>query len=227
MLNKKTYAQAGEDSILAYVAAVLGIPFGECNYIDIGANRPKEMSNTFFFYSHGARGILVEADPRLIPGLRFYRSEDVILNRCIASSSGKKKQFNLLNIEGISTAGDIENLIKENEAVKLVERIEVETISFNEIVETYMPEAPVLLTIDVEGMDFKVLQSINWTSYRPLILIVETIPYSMDLLVESKEFEIIEYMNNQGYCEYAFTGINSIFLDKNRVKELNIKRRNK
>ena len=50
MLMKTTYSQSGEDAILAYLFAVLGIPFAKCSYLDLGANRPKEMSNTYFFY---------------------------------------------------------------------------------------------------------------------------------------------------------------------------------
>ena len=49
MLMKTTYSQSGEDAILAYLFAVLGIPFAKCTYLDLGANRPKEMSNTYFF----------------------------------------------------------------------------------------------------------------------------------------------------------------------------------
>ena len=84
MLMKTTYSQSGEDAILAYLFAVLGIPFAKCSYLDLGANRPKEMSNTYFFYEQGATGTLIEANPALIPALQKERSGDTILNRCIA-----------------------------------------------------------------------------------------------------------------------------------------------
>ena len=95
MLNKVSNSQAGEDCILAYVVAMLKIPFEKCSYLDLGANRPVEMSNTYFFYTHGARGCLVEANEKLIPNLRLYRSEDKIVNKCVAVKSGEKVRFNV------------------------------------------------------------------------------------------------------------------------------------
>lgn len=105
MLMKTTYSQSGEDAILAYLFAVLGIPFAKCTYLDLGANRPKEMSNTYFFYEQGATGTLIEANPALIPALQKERSGDVILNRCIAPKSGDVIPFHVMNVDGLSTPG--------------------------------------------------------------------------------------------------------------------------
>ena len=39
------------------------------------------------------------------------------------------------------------------------------------------------------------------------------IPYSKQLVAGQKNQEILRFMQEKGYVEYAFTGINSIFLD--------------
>jgi hypothetical protein len=224
MLDKRTNAQFGEDCIMAHIVGVLGIHFYECNYIDLGANRPKEMSNTYFFYSHGARGVLVEANPKLIPPLKFYRSEDIILNRCVDETSGKIRKFNILNADGLSTTGDVNELQQKNRYIELVESIEMKTISLQEIAQTYMPIAPVILSIDIESMDIIILHSNDWNNYRPLIVIVETIPYSAGLVIDQKEQNIVQFMESVGYYEYAFTGCNSIFIDRNKAEQLNAKK---
>ena len=219
MLDKRTNSQAGEDSILAYITAVLGIPFNQCDYIDLGANQPKEMSNTYFFYSHGARGVLVEANPQLIPALKFYRNGDIVLNNCVDTVEGNIVEFNILNIDGLSTvdARAIEEIQQENGQVILMETVPVETITINRILDTYFQKAPVVLSIDVEGKDLEILESLNWSKYRPLIVIVEMIPYSTRLTIDVKDEAIMKFMLSHEYKEFAFTGINSIFIDAQAV----------
>lgn len=215
LFNKKTYAQAGEDAILMYACAMLGIPFHECNYLDLGANQPVEMSNTYFFYEQGARGVLLEANPLFIPELKKQRSGDTVLNQAVTDKSGETVTFNILNLDGLSKIGDISDILEANPDAKLEKSIEIETICYNDIIETYFDKkAPVILNLDIEGLEMQILQSMNLNLYRPLFIIIEMIPYSKTLTAGVKNQELFNYLNAQNYIEYAFTGINSIFIDK-------------
>lgn len=218
MLMKTTYSQAGEDAILAYLFAVLGIPFAQCTYLDLGANRPKEMSNTYFFYEQGATGTLVEANPALIPALQREREGDTIVNKCIAPVSGQQVPFHVMNIDGLSTPGDITELLTTYSDLKELETVMLETISVNDLF-AQMPSVPVFMNIDIEGMEMEILQSIDFAKYRPLVLILEMIPYSRTLPVGQKNLELMAFLQQQGYVEYAFTGINSIFIDLQQYQE--------
>ncbi len=221
LFNKRTYSQAGEDAIITYAAAMLGIPLSECNYLDLGANRPKEMSNTNFFYEQGARGVLVEANCTLIPALENERRGDVILNRCITDKSGDKVTFNVLNLDGLSKIGDVDEILKANPNARLEKSIEIETISVNDIMEKYFNgKAPVILNLDIEGLETEILNSIDFEKYRPLFMIIEMIPYSTSLTMGIKDNELLECAKSKGYSEYAFTGINSIFVDQRKYREL-------
>lgn len=217
MLMKTTYSQSGEDAILAYLFAVLGIPFAKCSYLDLGANRPKEMSNTYFFYEQGATGTLVEANPALIPALQKERSGDTILNRCIAPKSGEIIPFHVMNVDGLSTPEDVTDLLANNPDLQLLETVNVETISVNDLL-AQMHQVPLLVNIDIEGMEMEILRSIDFTQYRPLVLILEMIPYSKKLPIGQKNQEIMAFLQEKGYVEYAFTGINSIFIDVEQVQ---------
>lgn len=219
LLDKKTNSQAGEDSILAHVAIMLSIPFYECTYLDLGANHAKEMSNTYFFYSQGARGVLVEANPELIPELRIVRHRDVVLNYCVDSVSDKIVDFYVLNGDALSTPNkdDVESRLKENKNLQLKEAIPIKTITVNRILEQHFKKAPIILSIDIEGKELDILESIDLTKWRPLLIVCEMIPYSPNLVVGEKNQEILDFMKVNGYEEYAFTGINSIFIDKNRI----------
>ncbi len=217
LFNKKTYSQSGEDSIIMYIMAMKGIPFSECNYLDLGANHPKTMSNTYFFYEQGARGVLVEANPRLVTELKNERSGDIILNKCISDKSGEKLDFNILNLDGLSKVGDVSDILRENPDARIENTIELETISVNDIIEKYFnSNAPVILNLDIEGLEKQILDSIDFEKYRPMIMIIEMIPYSKELVTGQKDTELLDYVRSKGYDEYAFTGINSIFIDRRR-----------
>jgi len=217
LFNKKTYSQSGEDSIIMYIMAMKGIPLSECNYLDLGANHPKTMSNTYFFYEQGARGVLVEANPGLVTELKNERSGDIILNKCISDKSGEKLDFNILNLDGLSKVGDVSDILHENPEARIEDTIELETISVNDIIEKYFnSDAPVILNLDIEGLEKQILDSIDFEKYRPMIMIIEMIPYSKKLVTGQKDTELLDYVRSKGYDEYAFTGINSIFIDRRR-----------
>ncbi|MGF9713266.1 FkbM family methyltransferase [Paenibacillus naphthalenovorans] len=221
IFNKHTYSQSGEDSILAYIIHVLGIPFESIDYIDMGANHAKEMSNTYFFYSRGAKGVLVEANPELIPELKFYRHRDIILNNCVDVETGNTVDFYILNGDGLSTPdyNAAKKFCEINPALKIIDKKQVKTISYKTIVEDYLGKAPTILSIDIEGKDLEILHSIDYQNYRPLIIVTEMINYDTKLSHNTKNDEIKQYLNSMDYDEYAFTGINSIFLDRRFLSE--------
>jgi len=215
LFNKKTYSQSGEDAIILYACAMLGISLNQCSYLDLGANQPVTMSNTYFFYEQGARGVLLEANPLLIPDLKNQRSGDVILNQAVSDLSGETVIFNILNLDGLSKIGDVSDILEKNPAAKLEKSIEIKTISYNDIIEKYFDkQAPVILNLDIEGLEMQILRSMNLESYRPLFIIIEMIPYSQKLTAGIKNQDLLDYLVSENYIEYAFTGINSIFIDK-------------
>ena len=218
--EKKTYGQSGEDSILAYIIHVMGIPFDKVTYIDLGANHAKEMNNTYYFYSRGAKGVLVEANSKLIPELRLYRNRDTILNNIVDVVDNEEVMFYILNGDGLSTP-DLESANKFceiNPNLEIVANERIKTITYNTIVKEHLKCAPTILSIDIEGKDLEILNTIDYVNYRPFLIVVEMIEYDTDLNYKTKNKEILNQLNSNGYDEYAFTGINSIFIDRKRLE---------
>ncbi|MDE5769621.1 MAG: FkbM family methyltransferase [Oscillospiraceae bacterium] len=221
LFDKKSYAQAGEDAIILYACAMLGIPFAKCSYLDLGANKPVEMNNSYLFYQQGARGVLVEANPALIPDLEKTRPGDVVLNRAVTERSGEEILFQVLNLDGLSKIGDISEILAKNPDAQLQQQIAVRTISVNDIIREYFHgTAPVIINLDIEGLELEILESIDFETYRPLFFIIEMIPYSENLVVNQKDWELVDYMQRMDYQEYAFTGINSIFIDDRQYQKI-------
>jgi FkbM family methyltransferase len=219
--HKLSVSQSGEDAIVAYILDSLNIQASRCTYVDLGANHPKDMSNTYYLYKKGARGVLVEANPSLIPELESVRQGDIILNRCVAGSNRGSVEFYVLSGDGLSTTdkAEAEQAIIRNPSLHIEKVVMVETITFNEIIDEYLHQQPVLLNLDIEGMEMDILRSIDFNKTRPLIIIVETIPYEPQLVIETKNEDIVSFMREHDYAEYAFSGINSIFIDKNKFKK--------
>ncbi|MDE6426990.1 MAG: FkbM family methyltransferase [Ruminococcus sp.] len=210
-----TFSQSGEDSIIKYIFSTLRRK--PENYLDLGANHAFHLSNTYNFYASGARGVLLEANPELAMELVEKRPEDIVINKCLAEKSGETLDFYILNGDGLSTCdyNAVQNFIKENPELKIKKKITIDSITINEIIDKYFPEkAPDIMNIDIEGMELSILKMTDFEKFRPLIIICEMIEYKNGLTIGQKNNEILEFMQKNDYIEFAFTGINSIFIDK-------------
>jgi hypothetical protein len=126
--------------------------------------------------------------------------------------SGETLDFHVLSADGLSAPGDVSEVLRENPSVRVLETIPMQTVAVNDLMEQ-LGGAPKILNLDIEGMEMEILRSIDFDKYRPTAMIIEMIPYSKQLVAGQKNQEILRFMQEKGYVEYAFTGINSIFLD--------------
>ena len=217
-----TFSQSGEDSIIQYIFNTLGRTIK--TYLDLGANHAFYLSNTYNFYAQGARGVLIEANPELARELIEKRPEDIVINKCIAEKSGEKLDFYIMNGDGLSTTDyqSALNFMKENPALAITKKITVDSVTINDIIQEYFPEnAPDIMNIDIEGMELPILKMTDFQKFRPLVIICEMIEYRNGLPTGQKNTEIIDLMRKNDYREFAFTGINSIFIDI-RQEDLNL-----
>jgi len=86
--SNKYYSQFGEDAVLRVL-----VNSGERPgfYVDVGAYHPKHLSNTYFFYKKGWRGINIDPNPRSIKLFNLLRPTDINLNVAIANGEGGGK----------------------------------------------------------------------------------------------------------------------------------------
>jgi len=211
-----SFSQSGEDAVISYVLNTLHLDIKNCRYLDLGANHAVHLSNTYKFYRQGARGVLVDANPELAEELRRERPEDTVINRCISENPDCSLDFYILNGDGLSTP-DYQSALKrieENPSLEITKKIEVKSITVGEIIDTCFPDkSPEIMNIDIEGNELSILKTVDFQKFRPLIIICEMIGYRNGLTVGEKNTEIYSFMESVGYREFAFTGINSIFID--------------
>jgi len=70
---------------------------------------------------------------------------------------------------------------------------------------------PDILSIDVEGLDFQILKTIDFENNSPKIICVEAAEYS-PIGAGARRTELIDFLVAQGYYEYANTNLNAIMV---------------
>lgn len=215
--RKTSYSQCGEDLIIDFVLSALGIP--DRSYLDIGANHPMISNNTYLFYQQGFQGVCVEPDPESYAILKKKRKRDICLNVGVGRTQEKNADFYVMSPKTSSTfSREQAERYQASDKKKMVRVIKRPLISVNEIIQQHFKGCPHLVSIDVEGMDFDILKTFDFSRYRPTIFCVETLSIAEDRS-QHKIFGIIEYMYENGYMNYADTYINTIFVDEKKWKK--------
>jgi FkbM family methyltransferase len=214
---KHSYAQAGEDLIVDFVARAMQIE--EVTYLDIGAHHPIQYSNTYLFYKRGFQGVLVEPDPELMASIKRVRPRDVCIEAGVGLQSATTARFYVMSTRTLNTFSEAEAKRYEAMGTQSVEKVlQVPLITVDEIFADHFQEKePALVSIDIEGLDFEVLSTLNLNKYRPAIICVETLQYS-ETREEVKDTRIARLMADNDYFAYGDTYINTIFVDLVRWK---------
>jgi FkbM family methyltransferase len=237
----ETFSQCGEDRILAFLFSQLAIPTPR--YLDVGTWHPCVGNNTYLFYHAGAKGVCVEPNPDLVPLIREKRPRDEVLNVGVsADESGpcpyylfEDCQFNTFDAEEAAARA------RSCRQPKLKE-ISVPVVSLESMITKYFPNGMELLSLDTEGLDLPLLESLNYKKHRPLAICVETVEFSETLakpksnvitsvpapsgheparlhetLAKPKRNMISSLLAPHGYALYADTFVNTIYVDTERT----------
>lgn len=191
------YSQNGEDILLNVIFNNINNGF----YIDVGAYHPIRFSNTYRLYQRGWRGINIDAMPGSMHNFKKIRPSDINLEVPIYDADSKLNYY-MFEEQAYNT-------LDKNVADKLklkgnhpIKNIEITTKKLDAILDDHLPinvEIDIL-DIDVEGIDFNVLKSINLNKYRPKVIMVEVWSKSLKELMVN---EITVYLSNFNYNIYS------------------------
>lgn len=204
----KSYSQEGEDMILRRLFEKQQTGF----YVDVGAHHPKRFSNTYFFYKKGWRGINIDAMPDSMKTFDSLRPRDINIEKPI---SDKKQTLRYYAFNEPALNGFSKKLSQQRDGLRdyhIIFEKDMETLTLKEILDAHLPDNQEIdfLSIDVEGLDFKVLRSNNFEKYRPKVILVETLESS---LVELQDNIITNYLKEFRYSIYAKAVNTVIFID--------------
>ncbi len=205
---RETYSQHGEDLIIGSMLEVMvrrkGLACKDIRYIDIGANHPIEISNTYLFYRVLGSGVLFEADPHRISELKRVRPRDMVVHAAITTSCDPTVTLHVANASECSSLDGTRTELCDGLA--FVEQVEVPNLHVMRALYEYWPinKEVQLLSIDIEGMDLQILMAIDFKMHRPWIVCAESAPrgYSEPMAARMKA---------AGYVLVAMTADNHIF----------------
>ncbi|RFA16548.1 hypothetical protein B7R22_03485 [Subtercola boreus] len=209
-----SFAQNGEDIVLW---RALGHVEGGV-YLDVGANDPTDDSVTRKFYDAGWSGIAVEPNPAYAAAFRAERPRDTVFEAVASDSADETMQLHLIEGTGLSTL--IDGISADHaQSGFSVRDIEVPVISLDHAIEQAgLAERDLhFLSIDTEGAEAQVLASLDFTRFRPWVLVIEaTAPMSTKRVHEGWS-GIVE---RAGYEFCFFDGLSRFYVASERAGEL-------
>ena len=167
-------------------------------FVEVGANEPRTLSQTWDLEQQGWRGILIEPQPELAEVLRRERTAQVFAVACSSRErSGSCLQLHLagphssfdskLNLPGVRPHGVIDVPLRCLD--QILTEASAAQIDF--------------MSIDVEGHELEVLDGFDLARWRPRLLLIE------DLLLHRR---LHDYLTDHGYRWMRRTGINNWYV---------------
>ena len=212
------FSQGGEDAILRSIFRKKLLAGEKGFYIDIGAYHPSDMSNTYFFYISGWRGINIDARPGSMKAFEMIRPEDINLEIGIG---GKEEILTYYLIDERSTMNSFskEFLVNTGMYNQVKQEIAIQVYPLKNILDKYSGEFIKIdiLNIDAEGLDMQIIESNDWKRFRPSVI---TIEMNCSTLNDVLENDAAKYIAALGYNIVAKNVVvkevaTVIFADKN------------
>ena len=210
--HNPSFSQAGEDAVIEFLFN--GKNMLQPSYLELGVFMPVHGNNTYKFYLKGGKGVLVEADPSLIANIRQQRPNDTVLNIGVGLNNATSADFYVFNLPAISTFNKSEADARvKSGAYQLLQTISVPLKNINQIIEENFKTCPDFLSIDIEGLDWEVLNALDTAKHPIPVICAETCTYSENH-IKPKDPRIEALMLSKGYMVYADTYINTIFVNE-------------
>ena len=211
----ESFSQEGEDLL---IKRLIGGGVSSGFYVDVGAHHPLRFSNTHLLHKMGWTGINIDATPGSMALFNELRPNDINLEFAISDQEGSLS-FDCYNEPALNSfIHERAQHVTKNYFVE--KTVEVPVKRLETVFNDYLPKKYLeskmfdLLTIEVEGLDLKVLQSFNIDHIRPKYIFIET-TNSIEALSKSN---VYQYLCDNGYLLRSHLYINSLFVDQRSEK---------
>jgi len=200
----KFYSQFQQDQF-TYEHYFLNKPNGI--FVDIGAHNGKTDSNSLFFENLGWEGFCIEPNPEMFKELQNLRK-----CKCLPYAVGDKNQtlqFFQIKDENLSVLSGLVDEFSPR-AIKIIndynleanqsfDYIDVECKTFESLIDVYNID---FLSLDTEGNELKILQSIDFNKYDINVITVENNDY---------DNKFIDFLTPNGYQFITRLGCDELY----------------
>lgn len=196
-------------NIFGHLEAVGTVP--TCGFfVDVGCFHPTRGNTTYILYRRGWRGINIDVDQIKIEAFRLRRPHDVNTACAVSKQTGKAKYWRRGLWSGLNSLEKLERAKNEGGW----REVEVQTDTLTNLIDrTSYKDRPIdFLSVDVEGHNLAVLQSLDFERYRPKVICVETWDSRIEDVMQS---DLYIFLTTQGYVLVNWLNLNLIFLHRN------------
>lgn len=178
-------------------------------YVDVGCFHPIKYNNTYKLYKRGWSGVNVDIDKIKIEGFNLVRPRDTNVSCAISNQEGEISYWTNGFYTPTITLHKPFADSKEGKKYQYIEQKTKTNTLTNIIANTKFKNKRIdLLTVDVEGFDFVVLQSLAFDIYHPKVIAIETHLDDFNLIQQG---EIYTFLTAKGYQLANWVGMTLIF----------------
>lgn len=198
------YSQFGEDIILREILKDSNDGF----FVDVGCYHPKKFSNTYKLYKRGWRGVNIDMEEDKIKLFNMVRRQD---HNVCSPVSDTQEEVTLVKYSKFGLDSTIDKEIASQSSDQVYDSYKVKTRTLNEILDNspYRGRQIDVLSVDVEGMDYRVLKSLNFETYKPKVVIVEDHNKSIEEILNTNTYK---HLKSLGYVLRSWTFYSLIFI---------------
>ena len=181
------YSQFGEDIILNEILKK-GISNGF--YVDVGCYHPKKFSNTYMLFKKGWSGINIDMEEDKISLFNMVRPRDINI---LCPISDKEEDLVLYRFSKYGHGSTIDKKFASETTDSIYDETIVKTRTLNEVINEskYKNRQIDVLSIDAEGMDYKVLKSLDINKYKPKVIIIEDHHTKIEDILKTDTFKYL------------------------------------
>jgi FkbM family methyltransferase len=199
------YSQFGEDILLWHFLGSRWNGF----YVDVGAHDPYRYSNTALLhrYRHW-RGVNIDLDARSVAAFEQVRPGDVNIQAAISDEEGEV-EISTFEDGAVNTADPtLARHFEQGYALK--ERTVVRATTLAAILTEHLPigQKVDLLSVDVEGLELKVLDGNDWTLFEPEFVLIERHGFN---LAAARDDDLYQRLAGLGYRLIAHAFVTSLY----------------
>jgi len=206
-LSRRHYAQFGEDIAVARLFPKHHRGF----FVDVGCFHPIQHSNTWALYRRGWRGINIDVDAIKIEGFNLLRPGDTNITCAISDHDGEATFYRHGLYSGVSSIDD------SHRGKNVAEATTVGCATLTTVLDrtSFKDRRIDFLSVDAEGHDEKVLQSLDFDRYAPRVIAVETFAPS---LPDVERTALYRLLTSRGYVLIGWCGLTLVMASPDFVQ---------
>lgn len=205
---KYSFAHTGEDRVIESLLKPLISQNGY--YVDVGCNHPVFLSNTYSLYRKGWRGLCVDANPVIAKKYKYLRPKDKFIQALVSDDSNDREFYMVQNDVLSSTEKANAELAKQQGLAINVAKYKPQTLTsilnLNKV-----PFEFDLLSVDAEEHDYNVLKSLDFSRYKPKLIIVEDETFD---ILKATSNSIVELMKSNSYLLVGYV-LKNLYFSRN------------